>query len=153
MIEIVRKHTARYQRESTNLLSCLSHRKSGHMNNWIKTCCTLTSPSVARLTHGPATVIVTIILLGSNALSQSDPERLGMSANELARKVVTNELKFQDEDHGRWMYRLEKEESGKKQVQEILETNNGSLVDSSLLTAVHSPRNNSRRRISACRPW
>jgi hypothetical protein len=50
-----------------------------------------------------------------------------MSANELARKVVTNELKFQEEDHGRWMYRLEKEESGRKQVQEILETNNGSL--------------------------
>jgi hypothetical protein len=50
-----------------------------------------------------------------------------MSANELARKVVTNELKFQNEDHGHWMYRLEKEESGKKQVQEILETNNGSL--------------------------
>jgi hypothetical protein len=50
-----------------------------------------------------------------------------MSANELARKVVTNELKIQNEDHGHWMYRLEKEESGRKQVQEILETNNGSL--------------------------
>jgi hypothetical protein len=71
--------------------------------------------------------MVTIILLGSNALPQSDSERLGMSANELARKVVTNELKFQDEDHGHWMYRLEKEESGRKQVQEILETSNGSL--------------------------
>jgi hypothetical protein len=41
--------------------------------------------------------------------------------------VVTNELKFQAEDHGHWMYRLEKEESGKKQVLQILETNNGSL--------------------------
>ncbi|MGC2195940.1 MAG: hypothetical protein WA628_14780 [Terriglobales bacterium] len=50
-----------------------------------------------------------------------------MSANELARKVVTNELKIQAEEHGHWMYRLEKEESGRKQVQEILETNNGSL--------------------------
>jgi hypothetical protein len=115
-----------------NLSACLSHRKSGHLNNWIKTCCTLTSPSVARLINGPATVIVTIILLGSNALPQLDPERFGMSANELARKVVTNELKFQDEDHGRWTYRLEKEESGKKQVQEILETNNGSLKSTPL---------------------
>ena len=51
-----------------------------------------------------------------------------MSANELARKIVTNELKFQDEDHGHWMYRLEKEESGKKQVQEIVETKDGSLT-------------------------
>ena len=68
-----------------------------------------------------------ILLLGSSALPQSDCERLGMSANELARKVVTNELNSQAEDHGHWMYRLEKEESGRKQVLEILETNSGSL--------------------------
>jgi len=101
--------------------------RNGHMNNWFKTCRALASSLAVRLVHGPATVIVTIILLGSNALPQSDSERLGMSANELARKVVTNELKFQDEDHGHWMYGLEKEESGREQVQEILETSNGSL--------------------------
>jgi hypothetical protein len=82
---------------------------------------------VVRLIHGSATVIVTIILLGSNALPQSESERVGISANELARKVITNELKFQYDDHGHWMYRLEKEESGRKQVQEIVETKNGSL--------------------------
>jgi hypothetical protein len=49
-----------------------------------------------------------------------------MSANELARKVITNELKFQD-DHTNWMYRLEKEQGGKKQVEEIIETKEGSL--------------------------
>ena len=97
------------------------------MNNWIKTCCELMSPSVVKLIHNPATVIVTIILFGSSALPQSDSGRLGMSADELARRVVTNELKFQHEDQGHWIYRLEKEESGRKEVQEILETNNGSL--------------------------
>jgi hypothetical protein len=97
------------------------------MHSWFKTCRALTWPSVVRLIHNPAILMVIIILLGSNALPQSDFERLGMSANELARKVVTNELKFQAEDHGHWMYRLEKEESGKKQVLQILETNNGSL--------------------------
>ncbi len=97
------------------------------MHSWFRACGVLASPSVVRLIRNPATVIVTIILLGSNALPQSDSERLGMSANELARKVVANELKVQDEDHCHWMYRLEKEEFGKKQVQEILETNNGSL--------------------------
>jgi hypothetical protein len=71
---------------------------------------------------------VTIILLGLNALPQSDSERLGMSANELARRVVTNELKFQAGDHGHWMYQLQKEENGKKQVLQILETNSGSLT-------------------------
>ena len=99
--------------------------------------------------HRLATVIATIILLGSNALSQSDPERLGLSANELARKVVTNELKLQDEDRSRWMYRLEKEESGKKQVQEILETNNGSLsrllsIDGHPLTTKQEQKENQR---------
>jgi hypothetical protein len=96
------------------------------MHSWFKTCRALTWP-VVRLIHNPAILIVIIILLGSNALPQSDFERLGMSANELARKVVTNELKVQAEDHGHWMYRLEKEESGKKQVLQILETSNGSL--------------------------
>ena len=93
------------------------------MHSWFRTCRVL----AVKLVRGPATVIVTIMLLGSNALPQSDSERLAVSANELVRKVVTNELKVQDEDHGHWMYRLEKEESGRKQVQEILETNNGSL--------------------------
>jgi hypothetical protein len=97
------------------------------MPSWFKTCCALGSSLAVRQVHGPAILIVTIILLGSNALAQSDSARLGMSANELVRKVVTNELKFQDEDHGHWMYRLEKEESGRKQVEEIVETKNGSL--------------------------
>jgi hypothetical protein len=77
--------------------------------------------------HSPVTPIVTIILLGSTAFPQSDSERLGMSANELARKVVTNELKVQNEDLGHWMYRLEKKDAEKKQVQEIVETKDGSL--------------------------
>jgi len=94
---------------------------------WFKTRRTLTWPLVVRLIRNPAIVIGVVILLGSSALPQSDFERLGMSANELARRVVTNERKFQAEDHGHWMYRLEKEESGKKQVLQILETNNGSL--------------------------
>jgi hypothetical protein len=84
-------------------------------------------PSVVRLISSAAIVTGAIILLGSYALPQSESERLGMSANELARKVITHELKVQDEDHGHWMYRLEREDAGRIQVQEILETNNGSL--------------------------
>jgi len=40
--------------------------------------------------------------------------------------VVTNELNFQG-DHTNWRYRLEKGQSGKKQVEEIIETKEGSL--------------------------
>jgi hypothetical protein len=49
-----------------------------------------------------------------------------VSANDLARRVITNELKFQD-DHTNWMYRLEKGQYGKKQVEEMIETKEGSL--------------------------
>jgi hypothetical protein len=86
------------------------------------------TPSWAEgLVRAFAAIILTVIMLSSNAPSQSESERLGMSANELVQKVVANELKFQDADHGHWMYRLEKEESGRTQALEILETNNGSL--------------------------
>ena len=119
------------------------------MNNWIKTCYALRSPSVLGLLQNPAAVLATIILLGSTALSQSDSANPEVSAHELARSVVINELKIQDEDHGHWMYRLEKEESGKKQVQEILETTNGSLsrllsIDGHPLTAKQEQKENQR---------
>jgi hypothetical protein len=70
--------------------------------------------------------LVSVILLGSATLSQSDSGRLGVSAHDLVRRVITNELKFQD-DHTNWMYRLEKEQYGKKQAEEIIETREGSL--------------------------
>jgi hypothetical protein len=96
------------------------------MHTWFKTCRAVAPPLAVRLVSGLAIIILTIIL-GSKALSQADSVRLEMSAVDLARKVVTNELRVQNEEHSHWMYRLEKEESGRKQVQEILETNNGSL--------------------------
>ena len=80
-----------------------------------------------RLGRSTATVLVSVILLGPVTLPQSDSVSRGVSANELARKVVTNELKSQDEDYGHWMYRLEKRESDKKQVQEIIQTKYGPL--------------------------
>src|ERR1035441_5952105 len=113
------------------------------MNRRFKTCCALTPPLAVRLIQRPAIFIVTIILLGSTALSQSDSASPGLSANELARKVVTNELKFQNEDLGHWMYRLEKEESGRKQAQVIVETKDGSL--SRLLSIGGRPLKNRKR--------
>jgi len=96
------------------------------VNGWVKTCSALSRRPVMRLACGAATVLVCMILLGSATLSQSDSGSLAVSANDLARRLITNELKFQD-DHTNWMYRLEKEEDGKKQVQEIIETKEGSL--------------------------
>jgi hypothetical protein len=120
------------------------------MHGWCKTCGVWALSLAARL-RDPTIVIVTIILLAPTALSQSDSDRLGMSANQLARKVVTHELKVQDENHDHWMYRLEKDDSARKQVQEIIETNNGSL--SRLLSMGGRPLDakQQQKRIFACR--
>jgi hypothetical protein len=78
-----------------------------------------------RQVHSSAVFTLAIILLGVLANSQSVPSSQ-VSANDLARLVITNELKFQD-DHTNWMYRLENEQYGKKQVEEVIETREGSL--------------------------
>jgi hypothetical protein len=78
-----------------------------------------------RQVHSSAAFTLAIILLGAPASPQSAPSSR-VSANDLARRVITNELKFQD-DHTNWMYRLEIEQYGKKQVKEIIETREGSL--------------------------
>ena len=117
------------------------------MNNWIKTCCARTSPSVVRLRHSPMPLALAIILLSIPARPQSAPNSQ-VSANDLARRVITNELTFQD-DHTNWMYRLEKEQSGKKRVEEIIETKEGSLsrllsIDDRPLSAKQQEEENKR---------
>jgi hypothetical protein len=97
------------------------------MNSRVKADPVLSREPVMRLRHGTATILAGVLLLGAATLPQSDSASRGMSADELARKVVSNELKSQDEDHVHWMYRLEKRESDKKQVQEIVQTKYGSL--------------------------
>jgi len=101
-----------------------SHVRNDEMHSWFKMCRVPAQLSAVRRVRAPTIIVVTMLLLGSNVLPQSDSE---ISPAELARKVVTNELKIRDQDRGHWMYRLEKEESGRKLVQEIVETNNGSL--------------------------
>src|SRR6202162_311218 len=78
-----------------------------------------------QVVHNSAALTLGIILLGVSARSQTGPSGQ-VSANDLAGRVMTNELRFQD-DHTNWMYRLEKEQYGKKQVEEIIETKEGSL--------------------------
>jgi len=117
------------------------------MNNWIKTCRARTSPSVVRLRHSPVPLALAIILLSVPARPQSAPSSQ-VSANDLARRVITNELTFQD-DHTNWMYRLEKEQSGKKRVEEIIETKEGSLsrllsIDDRPLSAKQQEEENKR---------
>ena len=51
----------------------------------------------------------------------------GESADVLAHQLVRNELKAEDEDKTRWMYRVEHDEPGKSEIKEVIETKAGTL--------------------------
>ncbi len=93
------------------------------MHTRYKKCRTVASPLAVGIVSG----LVAVILFAPNAVSQSGSLKAEISAVDLARKVVTTELRIQNEEQSHWMYRLEKAESGRSQVQRILETKNGSL--------------------------
>ena len=67
------------------------------------------------------------LLLAVAAFSRSSSVDRAMSANDLARAVVANELKSQDANHRRWMYHVDREEQGKKKAKEVVQTGQGSL--------------------------
>jgi len=101
-----------------------------------------------RLTHLLG-AITAIILVGLTMSSQSVPPGREASANQLARRIVTNELKAQDEDHGHWMYRAEVEDHGKSE--KLLRQRMVISVGSYLLTAALFRRSNSGKRTNVFR--
>ncbi len=96
------------------------------MHSLSKSCNRLASSLPVRLINNSLALTLTLLLLGIPARPQSIPGSPVLSANDLARRVVTNELKFQD-DHTNWMYRLEREQNGRKRVEEAVETKEGSV--------------------------
>jgi len=61
------------------------------------------------------------------AFSQSASAGPAISANDLVRAEVANELNSQAGGHGRWMYRVDREEQSKKKAKEVVQTRLGSL--------------------------
>ena len=70
--------------------------------------------------------LIAMLLIGA-AFSQSASAGPAISANDLVRAVVANELKAQDESRSRWMYCVDREEQGKKKAKEVVQTGQGSL--------------------------
>jgi hypothetical protein len=121
------------------------------MRSYAKRCADLArlrKETASRQVHSSVGFTLAIILLGIPARPQSAPSSQG-SANDLARQVITNELKFQD-DHTNWMYRLEKEHMGRNRSRKSLRRKKVLSVDCCLLTTAPSPRNNRRKRTSVC---
>ena len=55
-------------------------------------------------------------------------DQQNISANELVRAAVQNELNAIDNDHTHWMYRLETRKAGATETKELVETPNGNLM-------------------------
>src|SRR5215469_7101789 len=86
--------------------------KAGEMSlRFIRICC--------------LTGLLAFLAVGT-ASGQSGPGS-AISANDLARAVVANELKAQEASHSRWMYRADREEQGRKKTKEVVQTGQGSL--------------------------
>lgn len=62
----------------------------------------------------------------ASAFSQNNISERG-SAGELLRRVITNELKTQSNDHSHWMYEVRTQDHGKERVKWIVETGEGNL--------------------------
>ena len=71
-------------------------------------------------------VLLALLPIGT-VFSQSTSARPAISANDLVRAVVANELKDQGESRGRWMYRVDKEEQNQQKTKEVVQTGQGSL--------------------------
>jgi hypothetical protein len=70
-------------------------------------------------------VLGIIVLCSGGTLAQTQPN---LSANDLVRQVVANELEASKQDHTHWMYQVETQKNGTKQVSETIETKQGDLT-------------------------
>jgi hypothetical protein len=73
----------------------------------------------------PVLVCVCFLLILHSTLAAQSP---GISANDLARRVVENELRAEDQDKSHWMFRVEmrRPDSG-SEVDEVIQTPKGEL--------------------------
>jgi hypothetical protein len=69
---------------------------------------------------------IIVLLLQTSATSQQ-ADNSAEPANELARRILLNEAKAEEQDHSHWMYRLEKKTPHGKEVDEVVETKYGDL--------------------------
>jgi hypothetical protein len=71
--------------------------------------------------------LVVTFLFCATLQSQSNSATAGSSAADLVRQVVNNELKPSPSDPGNWMYELTREQGGRTETKEVVETREGNL--------------------------
>jgi len=84
----------------------------------------LRESSFARIACQAALFALVLGATGAKANAQAG----GLTANQLARKVVMNEVRAESQDHSHWAFRLEtKTRHEQSEVYEVVETNEGDL--------------------------
>jgi hypothetical protein len=72
-------------------------------------------------------LVAVLLLFVPFAFPQTQPDK-NLSANELVRRVIANELRMQDQDHSRWMYEAETVRAGVKETKEVAGTRDGAVT-------------------------
>jgi hypothetical protein len=76
----------------------------------------------------PFKYFVAAILLFIPLMAAQTSADQNLSANDLVRRVIANELRMQDQDHSHWMYHLETVKAGVKETKLVAGTKDGSLA-------------------------
>src|SRR5436309_12679320 len=65
-----------------------------------------------------------LVIFSCPGIAQRSPE----PPEELVRRVITNEVRAEDQDHSHWMFQLETAtKNSQKEIDEVLETKDGDL--------------------------
>jgi hypothetical protein len=94
----------------------------------------------------PWLVVLILVHASTGQALQEQPQ-------ELARRVIQNELLAEGQDHSHWMFRLETErKNGEMEVDEVVETNDGDLkfpivIDGRELIMKQKQKQNSEKRL------
>lgn len=72
-------------------------------------------------------IVCGILPFPKQIASQDAPAAVPVSADQLARMIIANESSLEASDQTHWMFKLQKEESGKEKTEEVVETSAGDL--------------------------
>ena len=107
----------------------------------------------ARLLSVSTPIILIVSLLPSSAFPQTQSEGVGISANELVRKVVANELKSQNGITNTGCIGSKKRNPGKNSPRKYSKLTMALSVDFCPSLDTRSTPHNSGKKMSACRAW
>jgi hypothetical protein len=68
-----------------------------------------------------------LLFVQQRAMSQNSPTSSRLSADELARMIISNESNAEASDQSQWMFTLEIQESGKGEVKQVVATRAGDI--------------------------